>query len=126
LTAWQRQRTRAAYPSTITELTLQTLRHEATVLFRTPEGYASTIGARLDHLLREYVQTAYHVPAFTLTTSELAEQLHGTPQAHHILSVLEQCEALKHQPHGAPPAVERELWWDTIVLFEKLQGEQRR
>jgi hypothetical protein len=126
LTAWQRQRTRAAPPSMVSELTLQTLRHEATVLFRTSEGYASTIGARLDHILREYVQTVYRVPAFTLTTSELAGQLHGTPQAHDILSLLERCEALKHQAHRAPLAVERELWWDTIVLFEKLQGEQRR
>jgi hypothetical protein len=125
-TAWQRQRARAAHPSTITALTLQTLRHEATMLFRTPEEYASSIGARLDHLLREYVQTAYGVPAFTLTTSELAGQLHGTPQAHHMLSLLEQCEALKHQPHRAPLAVERELWWDTIMLFEKLQGEPQR
>ena len=126
LTAWQRQRTRAAHPSTVSALTLQTLRHEATVLFRTSEGYASTIGARLDHILREYVQTVCRVPAFTLTTSELAGQLHGTPQAHDILSLLERCEALKHQAHRAPLAVERELWWDTIVLFEKLQGEQRR
>jgi hypothetical protein len=126
LTAWQRQRSRAAHPSTATELTLQTLRYEAAVLFRTPEGYASTIGARLDHLLREYVQTVYRVPAFTLTTSELARQLHDTPQACNILSVLEQCEALKYQPHPTPLAVERELWWDTIALFEKLQGEQRQ
>jgi hypothetical protein len=126
LTAWQRQRARAARPSTVTELTLQTLRHEAAVLFRTPEGYASSLGARLDHILREYVQTAYRVPAFTLTTSELAAQLHDTLQAHNILSLLEQCETLKHQPHSVPLAVERQLWWDTIMLFEKLQGEQQR
>ena len=80
----------------------------------------------MDHILREYVQTAYRVPAFTLTTSELAAQLHDTLQAHNILSLLEQCETLKHQPHSVPLAVERQLWWDTIMLFEKLQGEQQR
>jgi hypothetical protein len=83
------------------------------------------VGARLEHILREYVQAIYQVPAFTLTTSELATQLGGTSQAQDIVRLLQQCEALKYQSPLVPPAVERALWWNTITLFEKLQGEHK-
>ena len=113
------------HPYTVTRNVLQTLRNEATVLFRAPEGVASLVGARLEHVLREYVQTIYQVPAFTLTTSELATQLNGAAQAQDIVGLLQQCEALKYQSPSVPPAVERELWWNTITLFEKLQREHQ-
>jgi hypothetical protein len=123
-TIWQRRRGRVRHPRTVTRQVLETLHNEATVLFRAPEGVASLVGARLEHILREYVQTIYQVPAFTLTTSELATQLGGISQAQDILRLLQQCEALKYQSPSVPPAVEREIWWNTITLFEKLQGEQ--
>jgi hypothetical protein len=124
-TSWQRRRRGVVHPPTVTRQVLQTLRHEATVLFSAPEGAASLVGARLEHILREYVQAIYQVPAFTLTTSELATQLGGTSQAQDIVRLLQQCEALKYQSPLVPPAVERALWWNTITLFEKLQGEHK-
>jgi hypothetical protein len=120
---WQRHWGRTAQMHTVTRQALRTLEDEAAILFRTPEGVTSLAGARLEHILREYVQVVYQVPAFTLTTSELTPQLNGTPQAQELLCLLEQCEALKYQSPPIPPAVERDLWWHTIVLFEKLQGE---
>jgi hypothetical protein len=124
-TIWQQRRGKVVHPHTVTNQAIQTLRNEAAVLFRAPEGVASLVGARLDHILREYVQTIYQVPAFTLTTSELATQLNGAAQAQDIVRLLQQCETLKYQSPSVPPAVERELWWNTITLFEKLQGEPR-
>ena len=119
-TTWQRHRASAS-PRSAIEQTLQTLRHEASVLFRAPAAPTSLVAARLDHILREYVQTAYDVSASTLTTPELAAQLSSTPHTPDILRLLEQCEALRYQPASAPSAVGQELWQDTITLFEKLQ-----
>jgi hypothetical protein len=120
---WQRHWGRAAHRHTVTKQALQTLEDEAAILFRAPEGVTSLAGARLEHILREYMQTVYHVPAFTLTTSELTPQLNGTPEAQDLVCLLEQCEALKYQSPPISPAVERELWWHAVMLFEKLQGE---
>jgi hypothetical protein len=121
--AWQQRHAGRVQPRLATRQALQTLQNEAAILFRLPEGVASPIGGRLEHILRDYVQMAYDVPAFTLTTAELATRLNGAPQAPDILRLLEQCEVLKYQSTPVSPALERELWWQTIVLFEKMQGE---
>jgi hypothetical protein len=121
---WQRRHGLAARSSTAAEQTLQRLQQEATDLFRPLQKPTPPMGIRLGHIIRTYLQTAHRVPAFTLTTSELAAHLNGAPYTGELLEVLEQCEALKCQPVAVtPPAAERELWWHTVTLFETLQKD---
>jgi hypothetical protein len=79
---------------------------------------------RIDQILRAYLEAEFEIPAFTLTIVELVPLLNGVPFSEEILFLLERCAALKYAPPTASQAEERELWWETITLFAKLQKGQ--
>lgn len=114
----------SAQTLTTAEQAIQQLRQEATTVLQPPAAIPSP-GARLDHIVRTYIQATHHIPALTLTLAELATQLRNRPQGQALLEVLERCEALKYQPSSAArPAAERELWHSTVALFEAIQQER--
>jgi hypothetical protein len=78
--------------------------------------------ARLGHIIRDYLQAEWNVPAFTLTSAELAARLLGETRAQPLLDLLQKCDICKYQP-TADQAAERFLWEATLTLFEHLDKE---
>lgn len=78
--------------------------------------------ARLGHIIRDYLQAAWNVPAFTLTPAELAARLQGETRAQPLLDLLQQCDTYTYQP-TTDQAAERLLWEATLTLFEHLDKE---
>lgn len=100
--------------------TLQMLQDEGQALY--PDNYEIfPLVPRLSHIVKEYVETAYQLPAFSMTTAELSEQLHDQPYAQDIMFVLEQCDALQYQSPDQQQDDGRQLWWETTAFYEKLQ-----
>jgi hypothetical protein len=81
-----------------------------------------TASASLGHIIRDYLQAEWNVPAFTLTPAELAARLQGEARTQPLLNLLQQCDTYKYQP-TADQAAERFLWETTLTLFEHLDKE---
>jgi hypothetical protein len=118
-----RYRSRSAPPLSVAARAFQQLQHEAPLFFRPLEEPHPPAIIRLEQIVRTYIQAEYEVPAFTLTTAELSSRLNGALGIREVLRVLEQCDALKYQPPDSSPEVERQLWWATMMWFEKKQEE---
>ncbi len=100
--------------------TLQMLQDEGHALY--PDNYEIfPLVPRLSHIIKDYVQTAYQLPAFSMTTAELSGQLHDQPYARDIMFLLEQCDALQYQPPDQQHDDGQQLWWETTAFYEKLQ-----
>ncbi len=115
-----RQEYRAAEPSlpTASEQALQSL-SQTVVPLSSHDDPAPLVSMRLSHIIREYLQVTCGVTAYTLTPTELASRLNGTPYAEELLSLLQRCDVLKYQPHAADTE-EQQLWEETLALFEQL------
>ena len=108
---------------TVADTTLQTLKQEGVFLLPSEEP-AIPLVSRLSQLLRQYFRDAHGIPAFTSTATELAPYLPDEPLYEELLLLLERCEDLKHQPPEASQMEERQLWWEAIMLFEKIQKDR--
>jgi hypothetical protein len=75
----------------------------------------------LQHLLRQYIQAVSAVSASTLTTTELGLLLSNQPCGQEILSLLERCDLAKYDSPSESLSDTRQLWWEALMLFEKLQ-----
>ncbi len=115
---WQQQQKPCQEECSAVEQTLRILQHEVALL-RPREG--PSLPLRLGHLMREFLQAEYGVPAFAMTSQELANHLPDTPWRQELLALLRRCDCYKYQPPTASEAEEQELLWDTLLLFEKLQ-----
>jgi hypothetical protein len=94
---------------------------------RQPTGHFGTLhtetpSASLGHIIRDYLQAEWNVPAFTLTPAELAVRLQEEARAQPLLDLLQQCDTCKYQP-TTDQAAERFLWEETLTLFEHLDKE---
>jgi hypothetical protein len=113
----------------IPELTQPTMAAQTLQALRQPVGpfgflhkeEAPAASTYLGHVLRQYVQAEWGVPAFALTPAELSSRLQGTPQAKSLLNILQQCDTLKYQQTQTDEAEERFLWEETVALFEQLE-----
>jgi hypothetical protein len=123
-TSRQQHRSMSAHSHTAAGQALQRLKHEGAFFFHSPDESTPSVGARLDYIIREYLQAQYGVHAFNLTPAELATQLDSDADTSAILSVLEQCASLKYQAPATIPVVERQLWRETTLLLEAPQEEQ--
>ncbi len=115
------QRRGAAARSAAAE-TLERLRQEEEA--RVPiEPVDATAVAALGGIMREYLNNAWGVSAYTLTPSELASRLEGsTPQVQDVLALLQECDTLKYQPEAQDHDEEHVLWDEAVTLFEQLDG----
>ena len=75
----------------------------------------------LQHLLRQYIQTVYAVSANTLTTAELGLLLSDQPWGQEILNLLARCDLVKYDCPSESLSDARQLWWEALTIFEKLQ-----
>ena len=124
---WQRARKssrRGSHtPATALEQVLQALRDSEHTL-STLDASSGSAGVTLGRILRGYLHHAYGVPAFALTTAELARELTDTPLAGDILHLLEACDLLKYQPANDASMDMQKLWREARMFFEQLeQGE---
>jgi hypothetical protein len=88
------------------------------------EACPGSAGVTLGRILRGYLHQAFDIPAFTLTTAELAHELADTPQTEEMLHLLEVCDLLKYQPANDPSLDTQQLWLQARRFFEQLeQGE---
>ena len=122
--AWVRQQRQQSLP----EPTQTTAVEKALQALRLPAGrfglcHAETPAASdcLGHIIREYVQAEWNVPAFTLTPAELAARLQGEPDVQSMLDLLQKCDTVKYGP-TTDQATERFLWEETLTLFEQLEA----
>ena len=76
---------------------------------------------RLQELIRHYLYMTYAISANTLTTIELGAFLHDKACGKEMLDILERCDTVKYEPPSAAQTDERQLWWEAITVFEKLQ-----
>ena len=117
-----RQRRQACHAASLTptNTTLAVLRQESAAWYPAAEpGFPGVI--RLHHLLRQYLHDTLGRPANTLTTTELAVMLPDKPFYKDLLYLLERCDTLKYQAPTDTNTEERQLWWEAMTLFEKLQ-----
>jgi hypothetical protein len=68
---------------------LYTLQSEEPLFFPTFTKPPSSVGMRIDQILRAYLEAEFEIPAFTLTIAELVSRLNGVPLAQEILFLLE-------------------------------------
>jgi hypothetical protein len=102
--------------------TLQRLRREEELRAPSRQPDATAVSA-LGSIVREYLNNAWSVSAYTLTPSELAARLAGsTPQVTDVLDLLQQCDALKYQPGAQADEAEHVLWDEAVTLFERMDG----
>jgi hypothetical protein len=121
---WKKQQQHHTLPNlplSAADTALHTLQTEEVLFFRPLVEPSCSVGVRLAQILRAYMETAWQVPAFTMTTAELTTCLHSTPLAQEILSILEQCESLKYAPPTDSAREEQILWQEAIQVFAKLQ-----
>jgi hypothetical protein len=102
------------------EQTLAILRQEGAALHPVVEPVFPGVG-RLSYLVRQYLHDDLGVPARTLTTTELAALLQDTPFCQDLLSILERCDTLTYQTPDLFQPEARQLWWEALTVFEKLQ-----
>jgi hypothetical protein len=100
--------------------TLETLRQEEMACRPMTEAVWPGV-ERLQELIRHYLHATYTISAHTLTTTELGAFLHDKPCGKELLDLLERCDSVKYEPPLAAHTDERQLWWETISVFEKLQ-----
>jgi hypothetical protein len=100
--------------------TLEALRQEGVALRPMPDAPFPGV-ERLQSLLRQYIQAVYAVSASTLTTTELGRLLSDQPFVKDILNVLARCDLVKYDVPSASPSEARQLWWEALTVFEKLQ-----
>jgi hypothetical protein len=102
------------------ECTLAILRQEGTA-FR-PVVEAPSPGAeRLSDIIRQHLHDGLGISARVLTNSELVPLLQDQLLGKELLRLLERCDTLKYQESLWSQTEERQLWWEAITLFEKLQ-----
>jgi hypothetical protein len=87
-----------------------------------PPAEMPSASASLGHIIRDYLQAEWNVPAFTLTPAELAARLQGEAHVQPLLDLLQQCDTCKYQP-TTDQAAERFLWEETLTLFEHLDKD---
>jgi hypothetical protein len=100
--------------------TLETLRQEGVAL-RPISDTAFPGVERLQELIRLYIHQAYGISAKSLTTREMTALLHDKALGKDILDILDRCDALKYEPPSHSQEDVRQLWWETMTVFEKLQ-----
>jgi hypothetical protein len=100
--------------------TLESLHQEGRVFRPMMEAVCPGV-ERLQELIRHYLYTTHAISANTLTTTELGVFLHDKPCGKELLAILERCDTVKYEPPLAAQMDERQLWWETITVFEKLQ-----
>jgi hypothetical protein len=127
LVQWRRYRARyhASLAQRVSPLeqAMATLRQEGRAL-QPVDALALPVVTRFSQIVRQYLQHAYGVSAFTSTCAELAVLLHDRVLGPELVFILERCDAFKYDPYTNSPGEERQLWWETITLFEKLQEVQ--
>ena len=97
------------------------LRREEERRAPSPQPDAAPVSA-LGGIMRDYLQHAWRVSAYTLTPTELAARLEdSTPEVQDVLSLLQQCDTLKYQPE-TPDEEEHVLWDEAVTLFEQMDG----
>lgn len=124
---WQRARKNSRRgrhtPATALEQALQAL-HDSEHTLSAHNASSASAGVALGRILRSYLHHAFGVPAFALTTAELARELTDVPQAGNILHLLEACDCLKYQPANDSSKDMQQLWREARMFFEQLeQGE---
>jgi hypothetical protein len=119
----QRRRERLQSHHTAAAQTLQRLRHEEALRAprRQPDATAVSV---LGGIVRDYLNHAWSVSAYTLTPSELASRLQSrNPQVNDVLALLQQCDTMKYQPEGHGDDDEEHVLWDeAVTLFEQMDG----
>jgi hypothetical protein len=119
---WVRQRQQQSLPestqTTPVEKALQALRLPVG-RFELCKGETPAASDSLGHIIREYLQAEWNVPAFTLTPAELAAHLPEEPDVQSLLDLLQKCDTVKYGP-TTDQATERFLWEETLTLFEQL------
>jgi hypothetical protein len=119
---WRRhclhQRAQQSTPPSAVDTALQALRQHG--FARPLDEPVVPVALRLSQIIRKYLQDAFALPAFALTTTELASCLDHQPLVQELLYILTRCDTLKYQQSGGSPAEERQLWWEALALFEKL------
>ena len=100
--------------------TLEVLRQEGVALRSMTDSPCPDV-ERLQLLLRQYIEAVCAVSASTLTTTELGLLLSDHPFGKEILNVLACCDLVKYDSPAASLADVRQLWWETLTVFEKLQ-----
>ena len=100
---------------------LQRLRCEEELHAPNRQPDATAVSA-LGGIMREYLNNAWRVSAYTLTPSELASRLAGSPpQVQDVLDLLQQCDMLKYQPGARDDGEEHGLWNEAVSLFEQME-----
>ena len=121
---WGRVWWRSRHPHVIAcangvETALQRLRHNEKALALDGDHRVAA-ATQLGHIMRDYIQGAWNVSAHTLTPTELAARLQGTPQVDDLLGLLQRCDACKYEPYTADKGDVHFLWEETVTLFENL------
>jgi hypothetical protein len=99
---------------------LEVLRQEGVALHPVTEAPCAGV-ERLQLLLRQYIQAVYAVSASTLTTTELGRLLSDQPFGKDILNLLARCDLVKYEASSVSLADAQQLWWEALMVFEKLQ-----
>lgn len=81
----------------------------------------ATLLQRLRRTLQAHIQSVYGLPAASMSSAEIAEQLPNHPDAKAIMSLLEWCDTLSSQTPYQPYEDEQGLYWDADTRAEKLQ-----
>jgi hypothetical protein len=116
---YQQHRGRLHGLHSVAAQTLARLKREEELRAPSPQPDAAPVGA-LGGIMRDYLQHAWRVSAYTLTPSELAARLEdSTPEVQDVLSLLQQCDTLKYQPE-TPDDEEYVLWDEAVTLFEQM------
>jgi hypothetical protein len=120
--ALQRRRGRLYDGHSAIAQTLQRLRREETPRAPSRQPDATAVSA-LGGIVREYLNQAWSVSAYTLTPSELASRLEDSaPEVQGVLALLQQCDTLKYQPGTQNEEEEHVLWDEAVTLFEQMDG----
>jgi hypothetical protein len=120
--SFQRRRGRADGLHSALAQALQRLRREEERRAPNRQPDTTAVGA-LGGIVREYLNNAWRVSAYTLTPSELAARLaDSTPEVHGVLALLQQCDTLKYQPGTQDEDKEHVLWDEAVTLFEQMDG----
>jgi hypothetical protein len=76
---------------------------------------------RLRHTLNAHIQTVYGLPAFSMSSAQIAEHLPNHPDTEAIVSLLECCEVLRSPLPDRQYEGEHEICWEAATRFEKGQ-----
>jgi hypothetical protein len=120
--SYLRRRGRIAGLHSAAAQTLQRLRRGEALRAPSHQPDAMAVGV-LGGIVREYLNKAWSVSAYTLTPSELASRLENSaPEVQGVLDLLQQCDTLKYQPGTQDDDEEHVLWDEAVTLFEQMDG----